>query len=148
MRQMKMGTAGMELVKSFESCRLLAYKDGGGVWTIGWGHTGGVKEFDTCSQEQADAWLAEDMADAEEDVNLYVRVWLTQEQFDALCSLTFNIGGNAFRKSTLVAKLNASNIAGAAKEFLRWKFDNGQEVAGLLRRRQAEQKLFLGPGAK
>jgi lysozyme len=141
----KIGKAGLELVKSFESCKLEAYKDGGGVWTIGWGHTGGVKEGQVCTQEQADAWLAEDLDQAESDVELYTRVELGQEQFDALVSFAFNLGGNALRKSTLLRKLNSGDTAGAAKEFPKWKFDNGKEVAGLLRRRLAEQELFLQP---
>lgn len=144
MRTMKISPVGKKvLIQEFENCKLEAYLDGGGVWTIGWGHTAGVRKGDTCSQAQADAWLEEDIADAEEDVNLYVRGWLLQGQFDALCSLAYNIGGNAFRKSTLVRMLNSGNLEGAAKEFLRWKFDNGMEVKGLLRRRVAEQKMFL-----
>jgi len=144
MHAMKMSSEGRKaLIQEFEQCRLEAYPDGGGVWTIGWGHTAGVKNGQTCTQAQADAWLEAEVADAEASVNTYVRGWLLQGQFDALCSLVYNIGGNAFRKSTLVAKLNAGDTEGAAKEFLRWKFDNGKEVKGLLRRRAAEQKMFL-----
>ena len=143
MRAMKVSEAGLALIKEFESCKLTAYKDGGGVWTIGWGHTRGVKEGMTCTQAQADAWLREDVADAEEDVNLYVRGSLKQGQFDALVSFTFNLGGPQLRKSTLLRLLNAGQFKAAAKEFPKWKYDNGKEVAGLLRRRQAEMKMFV-----
>lgn len=142
MRAMKVSQAGLELIKEFESCELTAYQDGGGVWTIGWGHTRGVKEGMTCTQEQADAWLREDTADAEEDVNLYVRGALKQGQFDALVSFVYNIGGSQFRKSTLLRLLNAGQFKAAAKEFPKWRFDNGKEEKGLVRRRAAERKMF------
>ncbi len=144
MRTMKISPLGKKvLIQEFENCKLEAYLDGGGVPTIGWGHTAGVKMGDKCSQAQADRWLEEEIADAEQDVNLYVRGWLLQGQFDALVSLVYNIGGTAFRKSTLVKLLNSAQYPAAAEQFLRWKFDNGKEVRGLLRRRTAEREMFL-----
>lgn len=144
---MKIGQRGLDLIKEFEGLSLTAYLDGGGVWTIGYGHTGNVVRGDAITAEQADAWLRNDVGTAERAVTAAVRVPLTQDQFDALASFTFNLGGGALRSSTLLKRLNAGDYAGTAEEFLRWKFDNGKEVAGLLRRRRAERALFLGLGS-
>lgn len=139
---MKYSKSGADLTKSFESCRLTAYKDGGGVWTIGWGHTKNVHAGDTCTQEQADIWLFIDIKWAEDEVNEHVKVALSQKEFDALVDFVFNIGGTAFANSTLLKMLNSGNISGAAHEFERWDMDNGVHVAGLLRRRLAEETEF------
>jgi lysozyme len=158
---MKTGKRGIELIKSFESCKLEAYLDfPGKVPTIGWGHTAGVKLGDVCSQEQADQWLEEDLKDAEDIVNWGVKVSLTQNQFDALVSFVYNIGPGMPKKkdgflwlraldvdgnpegSTLRRKINAGNFAGAATEFRKWGKAMGQEVPGLVRRRLAEKALF------
>ncbi len=149
MQHRKVGPRGKALVQEFENCKLQAYKDGGGVWTIGWGHTGGVKEGDTCTQAQADAWLEEDLQEAADAVQLYVRdPLLPQRQFDACVSFVFNLGAKAFRTSTLLRYLNSRDLAGVAREWLKWKYDNGKEVAGLLRRRKEELQLFQGPEPK
>lgn len=134
------------LVASFEGLELRAYQDQRGIWTIGYGHTAGVKEGDTCTQEQANAWLSEDLETADVAVNKAVTVPLTQNQFDALVSLCFNIGSGNFATSTLVKVLNASNMQAAADQFLVWDHTNGQVNQGLTRRRIAERKLFLTPG--
>lgn len=138
---MKLGAAGEALIKSFEDLRLRAYPDTGGVPTIGWGHTRGVKLGDTCSIEQARAWFVEDAAEAENDVLRLVRVPLAQHEFDALVSFQFNTG--ALGKSTLLRRLNAGDRAAAADQFLRWVYDDGVKLAGLVRRRTAERALFL-----
>jgi lysozyme len=160
----KTSKKGLELIKSFEGCRLRAYLDSVGVATIGWGHTAGVKIGDTCTQAQADAWLQADLADSEEIVNRGVKVPLTQQQFDALVSFVYNIGpglpkkkdgflwlraldvdGNPER-STLLRKINAGNFTGAATEFPKWAKAGGVVLPGLLRRRLAEQELFMEVG--
>lgn len=139
--EVKLGPQGRALIMSFEKCRLLAYKDGGGVWTIGWGHTGPeVVEGLEWSQKQADAALDADCAEAEEIVGNSISVPLTQPQFDALVSFEYNTGG--LPGSTLRRYLNTGDYLGAAREFPRWNFDNGQQVRGLTRRRLAEQALF------
>jgi lysozyme len=97
----------------------------------------------TCPQEEADAQAAIDVKSTEDCINFYVKVPLTQNQFDALVNLTYNIGENAFRKSTLLRKLNAGDYAGAAEQFMRWVYDNGKEVDGLKNRRRREKALFL-----
>lgn len=132
------------LTEEFEGLRLKAYLDTGNVWTIGWGHTAGVQKGDTCTRAQAEAWLREDIQTAEDDVKLYVTAPLTQGQFDALTDFAFNVGAKQFRTSTLVRILNARQYAEAAEQFKRWKFDNGVEIPGLVRRRKAERDWFLG----
>ena len=131
---------GLSLIIQFEGCKLQAYRDQGGVWTIGVGHTSGVKEGDTCTQEQAQAWLAEDVRGVEKKVNFNVKVPLNQNQFDALVSFTFNIGHLG---ETMLKMLNSEDYQGAADQFLKWDLVNRMENHGLLRRRQAERTLFL-----
>ena len=139
---MNISERGLDLIKEFEQCRLEAYQDSVGIWTIGWGHIRGVKQGDTCTQEEADAWLQEDVASAEGCVSGAATVPLTQLEFDALCSFVFNLGCTALRNSTLLKKLNASDYDGAAAEFRKWNHAAGVELAGLTRRRLAERELF------
>jgi len=134
---------GLALLKSFEQCRLSAYRDSAGIATIGWGHTDGVKMTDTCSQDQADRWLVGDVQAAVNACDANAPKNLTQNQFDALVVFTFNVGVGAEAHSTLLAKLNAGDTAGAADEFLKWNHAGGVVVDGLTRRRQAERALFL-----
>ena len=144
---MILGAAGLALIKSFEQCRLAAYQDQRGVWTIGWGHTGpAVTAQSVCSQADADAWLLQDTYAAQKAVNATVDVAITQNQFDALVSFTFNVGAGSEAHSTLVAKLNGGDTAGAADQFLVWDKVNGVQNAGLARRRAAERALFIGLG--
>lgn len=141
---MKYSKQGLELTKSFESCRFSSYKDVGGVWTIGYGHTRGVGPDQTCTKEQAEAWLIEDIAQAEQNVNTHVRVTLTQEEFDSLVDFDFNCGSKALNGSTLLKLVNSGDMNHAAREFEKWDHVGGKVVAGLLRRRLAEEKLFKG----
>jgi lysozyme len=113
------------------------------VPTIGWGHTAGVQLGDTCTQAQADAWFQTDALWAGQAILRTVDVALTQNQFDALVSFTFNVGVGAEAASTLLKVLNAGNYQAAADQFLRWDHVNGVVDPGLTRRRQAEQALFL-----
>jgi lysozyme len=131
-----------QLTEAFEGCRLYAYQDSRGVWTLGYGHTSGVNPADTCSQAQAESWLLEDVAWAEAAVNHYVTVALTQGEFDALTDFTFNLGTGSLQHSTLLKLINAGDFAHAANEFEKWDRCGGVEVAGLLRRRLAEKKVF------
>jgi len=144
MNDYRYSKAGQFLTERFESCRLMAYQDQVGVWTIGWGHTFGVTTGMACTQEQADAWLLEDEASAIEDVNAHVKVPLTQGEFDALVDFAFNLGRGALNNSTLLKDLNAGNRQAAAKEFEKWDHAGGKVVAGLLRRRLAEEVEFTG----
>lgn len=140
---MRIGEKGIKLIQSFESCRLEAYlPTPDDVPTIGWGHTKGVRMGDSCTQEEADAWFLEDLAWVEECVNKAVTACVTQNEFDALCSLCFNIGCGAFGKSTLVKLLNSNDYDGASEQFARWNKQAGRELAGLTRRRAEEARLF------
>jgi lysozyme len=145
---MNYSEAGLALTKSFEQLRLTAYPDSKGVPTIGWGHTRGVRLGDVCTPEQADQWLAEDVAGAVADVNRIIKVPLTQNQFDALVDLQFNAGALTKRRCTLRDKLRAGDYEGAAAEFPKWnKVRIGGVLtpeAGLTRRRIAEQAMFEG----
>lgn len=140
---MKIGQKGIELIKSFESCRLDTYVCAAGRNTIGWGTTKNVKPGMKITQQQADEMFRRDLAEFEAAIAKYVKVPLSQNQIDALISLVYNIGTGAFSQSTLLKKLNANDIQGAANEFPRWCKANGKELAGLKRRREAERKLFL-----
>jgi lysozyme len=153
---MQINARGLALIKEFESCRLRAYQDGGGVWTIGWGHTKGVRAGDTCTQEQADQWLAEDAA--EHDITRFLDGAPTNEnEFAAMSCLAFNIGLGGFkangdpipgfRHSTVLKRHKLGNHVGAAKAFVLWNKDNGKVVRGLTRRREAEAALYLEPVA-
>jgi lysozyme len=136
--------AGLTLTKNFEGCRLSAYADQGGVWTIGYGHTGpGVHAGLTITQDQADIFLQSDTAGAVACVNKLVTGPIVQCQFDALVDFAFNLGCACLATSTLLRAVNAGDFAGAANEFLRWDHVGGMVVPGLLRRRQAESQMFL-----
>lgn len=141
-------TTGLDIVKQFESCRLKAYLCPVGIPTIGWGHTKDVNLGDTCTQEQADVWLQEDWAESIKDVQRYIKVPLQQNQLQALASFVYNLGANAFAKSTLLKKVNVQDWEGAEKEFGRWVYGTVKGVKGILpglvRRRLAESKLFAG----
>jgi lysozyme len=133
---------GLALTEQFESCRLSAYPDSKGIPTIGWGHTADVQLGDTCTQAQADAWLLQDVDWAVSVVNRIVTVLLAQNEFDALVDFCFNVGSGNFESSTMLKLLNQQNYAAAAEQFARWDKAAGVEIAGLLRRRQAEEELF------
>lgn len=139
-----LGSAGENLIKSFETLKLLAYPDSGGIWTCGWGHTGAdVVQGTTCTPEQAETWFLADTQAAVHGVDASLTTNVTQNQFDAMASFTFNVGVGAEAHSTLARLVNARDFAGAAAEFPKWDHVNGVPSAGLLRRRQAEQALFL-----
>jgi lysozyme len=139
-----LGSAGENLIKSFETLKLVAYLDQRGRWTCGWGHTGpDVVEGTTCTPEQAEEWFQQDTQAAVNGVDESIQTNVTQNQFDALVSFTFNVGVGAEGHSTMVKLINARNFAGAAAQFPLWDHVDGVPNAGLLCRRQAEQALFL-----
>lgn len=140
---MEISDRGLELIQEFEGCRLEAYRDAAGVWTIGYGHTRGVKSGDVITMERAGALLREDIAIAEADVARLVTAPLSQPQFDALVSLVYNVGAKRLASSTLLRRLNGGDIAAAAEEIIRWVHAGGVRLAGLVRRREAERALFL-----
>lgn len=142
--KMKTGPQGLHLIKQFEGLRLESYQDSVGIWTIGYGHTKGVKEGDVITPNSAEDFLRDDLVEAEQAVLDLVEVPLTQEQFDALVSFTFNLGYGNLGHSTLLKMLNASDYEGASEQLLRWDKAGGKTLVGLTKRRQAEQRLFNG----
>ena len=140
---MKCSQEGLALIKKFEGCRLKAYRCSANVLTIGYGHTGGVKEGDVISQPEADKLLEEDIAKFEDYVSDNVIVELNQNQFDALVAWTFNLGVGNLRQSTMLKKLNESDFASVPFEMRRWNKAGGKTLDGLIRRRQAESLLFM-----
>ncbi|ECK7391395.1 lysozyme [Salmonella enterica subsp. enterica] len=140
---MKTSDNGRAFIRAREGVKLAAYQDGGGVWTIGYGHTRGVKQGQVINHEQADEFLNNDLRQVESCISERVTVALNQNQFDALVSFVFNVGRQAFSDSTLLKKLNEGNYRAAADQFTRWVYDNDQFVQGLYNRRVAERDLFL-----
>ena len=144
MANKRIGQAGLALIKQYEGCRLAAYRCAVGVWTIGYGHTAGVHSGMTITQAQADAYLQQDIAKFEGYVNnpAYVPITeqLNQNQFDALVSFAFNLGAGNLRK--LCKGRTAAQIARTMPNYNKAA---GKVLAGLKRRRKAEQKLFNTP---
>lgn len=149
---MKTSSTGLALIKHFEGLRTKAYRDGGGVWTIGYGHTAAAGApipragMEITAQDAMDI-LARDLGQYERGVSAALKRSPTQNQFDAMVSLCFNIGIKAFTGSSIVRYFNEGNTKKAAERFLAWNQDNGKVIPGLTRRREAEKALFLEPAA-
>ena len=150
---MKTSDKGIDFIKRHEALRLNAYLDAVGVWTIGYGHTGGVNGGDAISEKQAEEFLRADLATAERALNS-TRLQLNQNQFDALVSFIFNVGvgrpkshpkGPAgFLGSTLLIKARHDvNDPAIRKEFERWIYAGGKILNGLIRRRKEEADLYF-----
>jgi lysozyme len=142
---LKTSTQGLAAIRQREGCRLSAYKDSVGVWTIGVGHTGRmspplVHPGMTISLITADQYLAADLAPTEAAINSWVKVPLSVNQFDALASITFNIGTTGFRGSSFLKQLNLGNYTECANDFLMWDIPSV-----LIGRRRAERAQFLTP---
>lgn len=139
---------GMKLLEQFEGLRLEAYLDSASIYTIGYGtikYPDGrkVKKGDKITKGKAKDYKLHDLKEFESTVNTSVKVPLTQNQYDALVSLSYNIGSGAFKNSTLLKKLNSGDYKGAAEQFLVWNKVNSKRVQGLVNRREAECNLFL-----
>ena len=132
-----------ENLKSFESCKLHAYRDITGVPTIGYGHTENVHIGQIITEEKAEELLKEDVEEFVDGVNKLVKVNLTSGEFDALVDFAYNLGLANLKKSTLLRKVNVKDFVGAAEEFAKWDSAGGKEVKGLLRRRIAEKARFV-----
>ena len=139
---MKLGEKGTEILKYFEGCKLTAYQDSVGVWTIGYGHTKGVYDGMTITQDEAEQMLLTELEEYEGYIESMVTVPLTQNQFDALVVWIYNLGPTNFRNSTLLKELNAGNYNAAGQEITRWNKAGGKVLAGLVKRREAEAELF------
>lgn len=152
---MKCSAQGVQFIKSYEKLRLKAYtatqnEHQRGIWTIGWGHTKGVKQGDTCTIKQAEDHFLADLREFEDGVNLLVTVPMTQDMFDALVSFAFNVGldrdedtkAEGLGDSTLLRLLNEGRYTDAAAEFPKWNKQAGKVLRGLTDRRLKEQATF------
>ena len=140
---MKTSPKGIALIKEFEGLRLKAYKCPGGVWTIGYGHTAGVKSGMVITEAQAEEYLKADLIAFERYLN-GLGLALNQNQFDALVSFIYNVGTGNFSSSTLLRKVRANPQDNSIMdEFLRWVYSKGRVLPGLQRRRLAEMKLYF-----
>jgi lysozyme len=145
---MKTSQNGIDLIKSFEGCRLKAYKCPAGILTIGIGRTGTVNGKPitadmTITELMAETLLAIDLQKFEKCINDNVKKPLTQNEFDALVSFVFNVGTGAFEKSSMLKLLNSGHMPLAAGQFDRWIYAKGKVLNGLKKRRAAEKALFL-----
>lgn len=148
---MRISQKGIDFIKSHEALRLKAYQDSKGVWTIGWGHTKGVKPGDVITREQAEQFIRDDFAWVERTLNADLvtgrdKPLVTQNEFDALCSLVFNIGSQAYLDSTVRRKIKQGDKMAAARAFKMWVYSEHKFVQGLANRRADEQKMFLQGG--
>ena len=141
---MKISEEGISLIKNYEGCRLEAYQDSVGIWTIGYGVIKGVKEGDKINQEEADHLLQEELPEYEGYINDMIKVPLEQCQFDALVCWVYNLGPNNLRDSTLLRILNEGDYNGVPEQIKRWNKAGGTVLAGLVKRRAAESDLFQG----
>ncbi len=139
---MRTSQEGIDFIKNQEGLVLNAYRCAANVLTLGYGHTYGVKETDTVTREQAENLLRFDLMEFEKAVN-EVEGLKTQDQFDAMVSLAFNIGITAFKNSTLVKLFEAGRSRLAADEFLKWNHIKGKVNDGLTKRRRMERGMFL-----
>ncbi|WP_017732703.1 lysozyme [Nafulsella turpanensis] len=145
---MKLTPEGIELIKEHESLRLRAYLCPGEVWTIGYGNTyyrdgKQVRKGDVISRQEAEELFDYVVNEFATEVKELIQVPLTDNQFSALVSFSYNIGIGAFSNSTLLKKLNAGNNYAAGKEFRRWVYDKGEVLPGLVKRRKEEEALFF-----
>lgn len=129
-------------IKKFESCRLTAYQDTAGVWTVGYGHTKGVKKGDRITQYQAEQFLREDLSEFERAANK-VRRLTTQGRYDAVLDFMYNLGIGNFNKSTLKAYIESGRSVWEIQEqFIRWVNAGGRKIGGLVSRRIWEAARF------
>ena len=133
---------GIDLIKKFEGLELEAYQCSADVWTIGYGHTQGTEEGMKIDMEEADKLLRQDLDQFEKFVNSEVKTQLSQCQFGALVSWTFNLGVGNLRQSTMLKRLNEGDLKAVPSEMKRWNKSAGKVLDGLVRRREAEALLF------
>jgi len=141
---MQISYRGIELIKSYEKCKLTAYlPTPNDVWTIGWGTTGfGIHQGLSIMQETADNWFARDLQKFSNGVSAVVSTQTTQLEFDAMVSLAYNIGLANFEKSTVLKQHNAGMFTEAEAAFALWNKQKGKVLNGLTKRRETEAKLY------
>lgn len=142
---MRLSDEGVALLKEYEGFSATAYRCPAGKLTAGYGHVLLAGEAQECplTEAKAEAWLRRDVEKIEKTLENMVLLPLAQGQWDAVVCLAYNIGCAALSKSTLLRKINAGDVSGAAGEFERWIFAGGRVLPGLVRRRQAEKQLFM-----
>ena len=147
---MKISNKGLQLIRKYEGCKTTPYRCPAGLYTVGYGHVIGnglqlPDQFNrTFSLGEINELLRTDLARFEQGVLRYCPVYLTQCQFDALVSFSFNLGLGVLQRSTLRQKINRGD-ADAAKVILKYNMAGGRILKGLIRRRQAEYRLFTAP---
>lgn len=139
---MQSSEAARELLRDFEGLRLMAYICPAGVWTIGYGHTKNVVPGQVITLVDAELLLAQDITAVEAALKTLIKVQLTPHQFGALMCFAFNIGNAAFKRSTLLARLNRGELKAVPAELRRWSHARGVKLPGLVRRREAEIALW------
>lgn len=141
---MRTSQKGIDLIKVFEGFRSEAYLCPGLVWTIGYGHTEGVREGNKVTKEKAEELLREDLIEFEDHVKRLVKIELSQNQFDALVSLVYNIGPGNFHTSTIRRLINEGCKEKSKLEhaWKMWKRGGGKTLPGLVKRRAAEFELY------
>lgn len=139
---MKTSAEGISLIKKFEGCELYAYQCSANVWTIGYGHTKDVEPGMQITQEDAEQMLVDELHEYENYINEYVTAPLSQNQFDAMVSWVYNLGPANLKASTLLKVLNAGDYEGVPAQIRRWNKAGGEILDGLIRRREAEARLF------
>jgi lysozyme len=145
---MEVNKAGRDLIKKFEGCKLKAYKCPAGLWTISWGLTfypdgTKVKEGDVITQQQAEDYFNAIVDDFAKKVDALIKSNVTDNNFSALVSFAYNVGMGNFQRSTLLRKVNANpKDKTILAEFKKWTRANGEVLKGLVRRREAEAKLY------
>lgn len=144
-QNMNISDNGLNAIKKYEGCRLTAYQDVKGVWTIGYGHTGDVYYGETITQSEADALFRNDIQKFVKGVNsLLGSTRVNQNQFDALVSFAYNCGLTALKNSTLLRKVKADpNDPTIETEFKKWVYSGGKYIQGLANRRASESKLYF-----
>lgn len=134
----------LELIKRFEGCKLKAYYDTGGLLTIGYGDTHNVTPGLIITQKEAEDRLFSHVKDVANSLRNVIGVSISSNQFDALISFTYNLGIGALKKSTLLKKIKKnSNDPLIRNEFMKWVYDNGVRLNGLVKRREAESELYF-----
>jgi len=143
---MKTSEVGIQLIQKFEGCKLKPYLCPAGLWTVGYGHVIGngkeAPEKQLYTQEEVDELLRTDLRRFERGVLRYCTVHLSQSQFDALVSFSFNLGLGVLQRSTLRQKILRQDGEAASKEILKYNKSGGQVLKGLTRRREAEYRMF------
>lgn len=143
---MNLNAIGLELIKSFEGLKLIAYKDSVGVWTIGYGHTASTTPGMSITEDQATQLLKSDLQKTEDGVSKVLNRFglnLNDNQYSALVSLSYNVGVGRLAASSIITALDNDNTMQAADAFLKYTYAKGIQLPGLVRRRKAERALFL-----